>query len=56
MIEDPDFEQNYWSKTAEGIIKIRHDSIRRKKGYFIMIDHLMKIEITMIWWEVYVLI
>ena len=27
MIENPDFEQNYWSRTAEGIYKIGHDSI-----------------------------
>ena len=27
MLENPDFQQNYWSKTAEGIYKIGHDSI-----------------------------
>ena len=31
MLENTDFEQNYWSKTAEGIYKIRHDSIRLMK-------------------------
>ena len=27
MLENPDFEQDYWSRTAIGIYKIRHDSI-----------------------------
>ena len=28
MLENPNFEQNFWSRTAEGIYKIGHDSIR----------------------------
>ena len=28
MLENPDFEQNFWSKTATGVYKIGHDSIR----------------------------
>ena len=28
MLKNPDFEQNYWSRTATGIYKIGHDSIR----------------------------
>ena len=31
MLENPNFEQNYWSITAEGIYKIGHDSIRLMK-------------------------
>ena len=31
MIKNPDFEQNYWSRTATGIYKIGHDSIRLMK-------------------------
>ena len=31
MLENPDFEQNHWSKTAEGICKFGHDSIRLMK-------------------------
>ena len=31
MLENPDSEQDYWSKTAEGIYKIGHDSIRLTK-------------------------
>ena len=31
MLENPDFEQDYWSRTAEGIYKIGHDSIRLRK-------------------------
>ena len=31
MIKNPHFEQNYWSRTAEGIYKIGHDSIRLMK-------------------------
>ena len=31
MIKNPYFEQNYWSRTAIGIYKIGHDSIRLKK-------------------------
>ena len=31
MIENPNFEQNYWSRTADGIYKIGHDSIRLMK-------------------------
>ena len=31
MLENPDFEQNYWSKTAKGIYKIGHDCIRLMK-------------------------
>ena len=32
MIKNPDFEQNYWSRTAKSIYKIGHDSIRLMKG------------------------
>ena len=28
MLENPDFEQDHWSRTAEGVYKIGHDSIR----------------------------
>ena len=28
MTENPDFEQNQWSKTATGIYEIGHDSVR----------------------------
>ena len=28
MIEYPDFKQEYWSRTAEGVYKNGHDSIR----------------------------
>ena len=31
MIKNPYFEQNYWSRTAKGIYKIGHDSIRIMK-------------------------
>ena len=31
MLEDPDFEQDYSSRTATGIYKNGHDSIRLKK-------------------------
>ena len=31
MLENPDFEQNFWSRTATGIYKIGHDSIRLMK-------------------------
>ena len=31
MSENPDFEQNYWSRTARGIYKIGHDSIKLMK-------------------------
>ena len=31
MIKNPDFEQNYWSRTAKGIYRIGHDSIRLMK-------------------------
>ena len=31
MLENPDFEQNSWSRTATGIYKIGHDSIRLMK-------------------------
>ena len=31
MIENPDFEQNFWSRTATGIYKIGHDNIRLMK-------------------------
>ena len=31
MLENSDFEQNYWSRTATGIYKNGHDSIRLKK-------------------------
>ena len=31
MIKNPDFEQNYWSRTASGIYRIGHDSIRLMK-------------------------
>ena len=31
MIKNPNFEQNYWSRTARGLYKIGHDSIRIMK-------------------------
>ena len=31
MIKNPDFEQDYWSRTAQGVYKIGHDSIRLMK-------------------------
>ena len=31
MLENSDFEQNYWSRTAIGLYKIGHDSIRLMK-------------------------
>ena len=31
MIENPNFEQNYWSRTATGTCKIGHDSFRIMK-------------------------
>ena len=31
LLENQVFEQNYWSRTAEGIYKIGHDSIRFMK-------------------------
>ena len=32
MLENPDFEQNYWSRTATGVYKKNgHDSIRLMK-------------------------
>ena len=31
MTDNPDFEQDYWSKTATGVYKIGHDSIRLMK-------------------------
>ena len=31
MLENPDFEQVYWSRTATGIYKTGHDSIRLMK-------------------------
>ena len=31
MMRNQNFEQNYWSRTAAGIYKIAHDSIRLMK-------------------------
>ena len=31
MLENSDFEQDYWSRTADGIYKIGHDSARLMK-------------------------
>ena len=31
LLKNPDFEQNYWSRTAQGVYKICHDSIRLMK-------------------------
>ena len=31
MLKNPNFEQNYWSRTSKGIYKIGHDSIRLMK-------------------------
>ena len=31
VLENPDFEQEYWAKTAKGNYKIGHDSIRLMK-------------------------
>ena len=32
LLKNTNFEQDYWSRTAEGIYKIGHDSIRSMKG------------------------
>ena len=32
LFKNPDFEQDYWSRTAQGVYKIGHDSIRLMKG------------------------
>ena len=41
MLENPDFEQEYWSRAAKAINKIGHDSIRLMKWLiFLMIDHI----------------
>ena len=32
MLENPDFEQEHWSRTATGIYKTGHDSVRILKG------------------------
>ena len=31
MLENPDFEQDVYSRTAEGLYKVGHDSIRLMK-------------------------
>ena len=31
MLENPDFEQDHWARTAESVFKIGHDSIRLMK-------------------------
>ena len=31
MLENSDFEQNFWSRTAQGVYRIAHDSIRLMK-------------------------
>ena len=31
MLENPEFEQEYWSRTATGLYKVGHDSIRKMK-------------------------
>ena len=31
MLKNPEFEQDYWSRTAKGIYKIGHNSIRLMK-------------------------
>ena len=31
LLENPNFEKNYWSRTAQGVYKIGHDSIRLMK-------------------------
>ena len=31
MLENPTFEHDYWSRTAAGVYKIGHDSIRLMK-------------------------
>ena len=33
MLENPNFEQNYWSQTATGIYKIGHDCLRLMKWF-----------------------
>ena len=33
MLENSDFEQNYWSRTATGIYKIGHNSIQLRKWF-----------------------
>ena len=54
MLSSPDSEQNYWSRTARGISKIAHNSIKLKKWICYYDRYFMKILIIMIYWEVFV--
>ena len=31
MLENPNFEQNFWSKTSTGVYRTGHDSIRLRE-------------------------
>ena len=37
MLENPDFKQEYWSRTAGGVHKVGHDGIRLMK-WLVYID------------------
>ena len=34
MLENPDFHQDYWSRTSQGVYKVRRDSIRLLKWIY----------------------
>ena len=44
MLENPDIEQNYWSRTAIGIYEIGHDSIRLMKWMFLWLILFWKLK------------
>ena len=48
MLEKPDFEQDYWSKTAIGIYKITYDSVRSLKWLAYCDRNFMKVLILSI--------
>ena len=41
-LENPDFEQNHYSRTAEGVYKIKHDSFRLNKWLAFLIVRFLK--------------
>ena len=43
MLENPNFEQHYWSRLATGIYRIGHAVLGQRNGSFVMIDPILKL-------------
>ena len=64
MLDNPDLEQVYWSRTSQGVYEIAHDSIRLMRwicyhdwsyhenvSYYDLMGSVLKFLIEVSWWS-----